>query len=775
MLKYLLYSILFISSYSLIGQGQLPIGGWEDYLPYKRGKWITESADAIYYATEFSVLKVNKADLNPTFIGKLEGLSDVGIDRLEYDKNNDQLIVIYTNSNIDIWTELEITNVPDIKNNRNIVGSKRIQDVHVYDENSAFLATSFGIVELNLKSLDFGSTIFTDVQVNDITSDGNLLYAATEQGIYTVAVKDNVNIADFSQWERLTDEVGLPDDYPAEFIEISGDRIYTVINEELLIAVASGNFEYTTNDEINEQDIAYLTKGNDKVIVGLESGSPQSKAMIIRDDGSIARVGQGCTNFSLHGIEDSDGRYWFADQWPDFRYTDNGGSNCQRLSYNTPKNSKVSDIALIDEQIFVATGGVDVENGYKLLDDLNFDGIYNYDGENWEILDSKSIPVIRDSTVYNMFQVEVGPDGDNVYFGSIYGGLLEYNLETKESKVWNESNSALLPVTGDEARQRVSGIAFDSDDNMWLNNLGAPRALVARNNEGTWFNYNVNPGGNLVQCKVDENDFVWSVIIGGNNGVLVYNPNRSLEDPTDDQQRIISSSNSEIQGEVNCVAVDLDGQVWVGTTTGPVIFDGGPNIFDSENRGTTRKVLQDSILAILLETEDIRSMAIDGANRKWFGTRNGIFVQSPDGETQIAQFTKENSPLFDNVVKVLEFDGKTGRMYVGTDAGVQVYRTETTLARNRHDTQVYSFPNPVKPEYEGDIYVKGLARDADVKITDLNGKLVYETTALGGIATWNGRDYNGRRAESGVYLVFSTGSVSFDTPEAFVTKILIVN
>jgi len=226
---------------------------------------------------------------------------------------------------------------------------------------------------------------------------------------------------------------------------------------------------------------------------------------------------------------------------------------------------------------------------------------------------------------------------------------------------------------------------------------------------------------------------------------------------------------------VTSLAVDRDGQVWVGTTSGPVIFDGGPNIFDIDNVGSRRKVLQDSIVAFLLETEDIRTIAIDGANRKWFGTRNGIFVQSPDGETQIAHFTEDNSPLFDNVVKVLRFDDDSGRMYVGTDAGVQVYRTETEVASNRHSSNVYTFPSPVRPDYEGDIYIKGLARDANVKITDLNGKLVHETQALGGLAKWNGEDYTGRRATTGVYLVWSTGTAAFDTPDSFVTKILIVN
>jgi len=182
--------------------------------------------------------------------------------------------------------------------------------------------------------------------------------------------------------------------------------------------------------------------------------------------------------------------------------------------------------------------------------------------------------------------------------------------------------------------------------------------------------------------------------------------------------------------------------------------------------------LQDSIAAFLLADVEIRAIAIDGANRKWFGSRNGIFVQSSDGITQELRFTTENSPLFDDNIIDLEFNTETGEMFIATNRGIQSYRTETTGARSRHSNEVFAFPNPIDPTYNGPIRIKGLARDAQVKITDINGIAVSEITALGGLATWDGKDLNGNRVASGVYLVFSTGAVSFDTPDSFVTKIL---
>ncbi|MBP9196177.1 MAG: regulator, partial [Saprospiraceae bacterium] len=226
--------------------------------------------------------------------------------------------------------------------------------------------------------------------------------------------------------------------------------------------------------------------------------------------------------------------------------------------------------------------------------------------------------------------------------------------------------------------------------------------------------------------------------------------------------------------KVNSLVVDLDGSIWVGTDRGPVVFDCG-DPFSESCRGNTRKVIVDGIPALLLRDEDILSIEVDGGNRKWFGTRNGIFVQSPDGITQEAKFDVRNSPLLDNKVTDLGFNTDSGEMFVISTGGIQSYKTETTGGGRSHSTNVYAFPNPVRPDYTGPIAIKGLVRDANVKITDINGRLVYETKALGGQAVWDGNDYNGVRAASGIYLVFSANENTSQSSDAFVTKIMIVN
>jgi hypothetical protein len=87
----------------------------------------------------------------------------------------------------------------------------------------------------------------------------------------------------------------------------------------------------------------------------------------------------------------------------------------------------------------------------------------------------------------------------------------------------------------------------------------------------------------------------------------------------------------------------------------------------------------------------------------------------------------------------------------------------------------YAYPNPVQPGYDGPIAIYGLARDANVKITDIAGNLVYEGQALGGQAVWNGRDYLGNRVKSGVYMIFATSEATFEEPDAIMVKIVILN
>jgi hypothetical protein len=166
--------------------------------------------------------------------------------------------------------------------------------------------------------------------------------------------------------------------------------------------------------------------------------------------------------------------------------------------------------------------------------------------------------------------------------------------------------------------------------------------------------------------------------------------------------------------------------------------------------------------------EQVQSIAVDGADRKWIGTKHGVWLISSDGEETIFHFTEQESPLLSDDVRKIAIDGTTGEVFFSTAKGICSFRSTATegSSENQH---VLVYPNPVPPGYTGQVAIKGLVENAIIKITELDGRLVYQTRALGGQAIWNGKDYKGRRVASGIYLVLITDS---NRKENLATKIV---
>ena len=225
--------------------------------------------------------------------------------------------------------------------------------------------------------------------------------------------------------------------------------------------------------------------------------------------------------------------------------------------------------------------------------------------------------------------------------------------------------------------------------------------------------------------------------------------------------------------EIQCIAEDHDGEIWIGTDKGIAVFYCSDQVLTASGCDAQQIFIeQDGHTQILLETELVTAIAVDGANRKWIGTQNsGVYLMSADGTKQIQHFTVDNSPLLSNEINSIAINPKTGEIYFGTVQGIISYRNDATEGLEDY-TNVYVFPNPVKPGYEGPIAITGLITNADVKITDINGTLVYQTKALGGQAIWYGKNFKGEKSHSGVYLVFCSNE---DGSKTFITKILLVN
>lgn len=769
MMRYFLLFYICFSVHILNGQFTTPIGGWTAHLPYQSARWVTQSDDKIIYSTEWSLLTIDKGDLSRQTISKVDGLSDIGIFRTQYDLFNDQLIIAYNSSNLDVVRGDEVINLPNIKTNQNIQGDRAIYDIHIVDAESALLATGFGIVELRLESLDFGFTA-RSLRMNAVTSTDGIYFAASDDGLYRYDSNTGTFAGDFNNWELLTTENGLPNIYEASDVINFNNELYAVIDGDLMYQDNSGQFESIFSPEPNEE-IQYISADGEHLLMGLRGDRNMSSVILLDQNRNPQLLNDGCINLTLYGIEDQSGRLWYADEWDLIRFNESAEGGCQQFTADSPFSEEVSDIVIQGGKAYIASGGIKDNFTYS----FSRKGVYVFDENDWNNINQNEYSIFRKDDILNFFRIAPHPDDNKLYLGTYWSGLVEFDQTTEDIVVYDQTNSSLQGAEGDEERERISGLTFDQDDNLWVANYAAPEPVSVLTPEGSWHSFDVGSTKNLANVIIDQSNNKWFPVFGISGGVLVLDHGDRIEDPTDDRYRFITPANSELTTNiVNDIAVDLEGSVWIATGEGPVIFDCGNDPFADDCTGRRIKVLQDSIAAFLLADVDIKTIEVDGANRKWFGSNTGIFVQSPSGDEEQLRFTEANSPLFDNTVIDLAYDGNSGDMWIGTNKGLQVYRTSTTSARRTHSSNVYSYPNPVPPEYKGPIAIRGLANEVDVKITDVNGKLVFETESLGGQAIWDGKDFLGQEVSTGVYLVFSSTTNLFSDPDSFVTKIMVV-
>jgi hypothetical protein len=275
------------------------------------------------------------------------------------------------------------------------------------------------------------------------------------------------------------------------------------------------------------------------------------------------------------------------------------------------------------------------------------------------------------------------------------------------------------------------------------------------------------------ELLIDNSNYKWGVIHEG--GLFVYNDNNTIENSTDDEYKILNTTlgNGNLPStNIRTIEKDIDGEIWIGSDQGIAVIYSPELAFTGYNFDAQQILIQEGEYGqYLLSSEKINCIEIDGANRKWIGTENsGLFLLSEDGTEEVLHFTKENSPIFSNKIIDICINHENGEVFIGTDLGLMSYRSDATVGEIKQN-KTFVFPNPVKENYRGNIAINKLVRDARVKITDINGNLVFETIANGGQANWDGMNYNNERVGTGVYLVFSTDENGY---EQAVSKILFI-
>ncbi len=773
--KVLLHAFLIVLlPHFLFSQNDLKIGEWRTHLPYRTGLSVTQADNDVYWATGLSVLKMNKTSLTIEKLDRLNTLTDVGASLVRFNKAAKTLFVAYENNNIDLIRtndNVKNLNLPDIKNNSSILGDKTIYDASFVND-TAYLACGFGISKLDMRRGEFVYTTFTKLKTYSVVVFEGKIWAATEGGIYNVSNDARLNLADFKVWTKLDAASGFPNQYTTKVLTVYDNKLYFDLNDSL--AVLQNNRPLSIRHETGFK-VQFLTAESQNLLVGFGNKDVFSngKTLIFNKNGTFKNVGGSCVNRPLGAVEDATGRIYFADQFNGYRFLNKAtDANCTVVEFDSPYSRESSDIAVTDTSAWVAFGGLtginprDNGEGFASLINgkwLNYNGLYTQ--------------ILNDSIISRDFHnVEINAKTGKVYAGSVQNGLVEL-VGSKVSKIYNASNSPISAASADPFRRRVTGLAFDKSGNLWVSNNLANNPVIVLKADGKWAKLSNVPASNIFQVIVDGSGIKWFIVSGSQSGILLYDEGKTIDDISDDKIRVLDNSNlpkEQQSASINYLVSDLNGEVWVGTSSGVCVFRCGSDPFRTSCNASLIVNSLGSINEYLLREKIVNVIAVDGANRKWFGTSSGLFVTSADGKTEILKFNTENSPLPSNNITSLAIR-PNGEVFIGTNKGLVSYRSNATEGGDfNNESKVLAYPNPVRPDYDGPIAIKGFTRDANVKIADVNGNVVFETRALGGQAIWQGRDFNGNRVATGVYLVLATNTKNLDAPDAVVTKILFV-
>ena len=455
------------------------------------------------------------------------------------------------------------------------------------------------------------------------------------------------------------------------------------------------------------------------------------------------------------------------------------------LNPGGPKNNNFAFMRLKNKKLYTVGGGyaagteLNRPATVQVLDTKDDEWIFLQDdvkgkyagteAGNWQFID--------------MLTVDVDPLDENHVFAGGRTGLYEY-YGTELKNYWNKDNSLLQSATSSNRYVIIAGMCYDNEGNLWMLQTGTPtNSIVELTKDGEWKSLPHQELSNgqsslfgLSRITEDSRGLLWFINAHWETPAFFsYNP--------ETDQIIINHRAFRNQDGINYasynphdITEDLDGNMWLSTMDGPFMLEAA-SVDDNDAYLTQVKVPRNdgtNYADYLLSGVNIRSMVIDGGNRKWFATTaNGVYVISADNLSQVAHFTTSNSPLLSDRIESIAIDNETGEVFIGTENGLCSYMSDATNAvESMEKDNVWAYPNPVVRGYDGLITVVGLSFDADVKILSTSGQLVAQGRSNGGTFTWNGRDRCGKRVACGIYLVAAATS---DGKKGTVCKIAIIN
>ena len=715
---------------------QVPMGDWRLHPSFLDTRLIESGKDYVYAASSRGFFRVNLQNADWERLSNMNGFHGREISCLTFNPERNVMVIGYADGFIDLLSqEKTITPVPGFYN-KLLQGDKRI--IHVsFEGKFAYVSTEFGILVIDVEKAEIKDSYTsigpggTTQAVYSTTISGDSIYAGLADGLIAAKYSNTVNLNDFSNWNRVyTGRVALQTTWFNNAVWFYTDTVLLKYQAGAVTSVSTGpNTPLRKLQVHNNELMVFRPKG----IVAIQSNGSQSTTTV---------------NVLQSGTVDAQGFRWFCTGFGGgaLKLTPQGEATFEP---NGPNNNSVFAMSKSGNNLYTTAGGLTITFGNA----FNPAGFYIYSDYRW--VSNPATPF--NNGMYDFTFVTYNPVTNKTYLGSQNNGILEMN-GTKGTNRFDDNNS---PLTRDAGTGfiRLSGMVADDKGNLWVTNYGASNPLLMMDRSNNWTVVGDFDEPFVKNITIDNNGYKWMILQNG--GVLVFNDNKTPTNPLDDRTIKLTTNNGLITNEVLSLAADQNGYVWIGTSQGLNVVTNTFEVF-TKPRIDRFVIDQDGDLGYLLGEESINDICVDGGNRKWFATNNGVFLAEPNGQEVLANYTVANSPLPDNKVYCIGQLSESGEVFFGTDAGIASYRSDASEASSSFK-EIRIYPNPVRPGYSGLITIDGLAQNAEIRITDAAGYLIYQTKANGGTATWPGTRLDGTKPNSGVLYVFGINEDGTET------------
>jgi hypothetical protein len=730
---------VFVFSLTYSHAQEIPIGTWRAHISYNSVYDITFGDNKVFASASNGVMAFDLSDKSVSNVNKVNGLSGSQITSIAFHETEKTLLISYADGMLDLIKDNEVTSFDRLKNSTTISGSKKLNAIQIYN-GFAYIAADFGVVIFDVKRgevketwRDLGAGGAT-LQINEIAFRGDSIFLATAKGVIAGDQRDN--LLDFNLWKRF-DQAAF--NTPIASVASFNGFIYAAMNGSGIYRYENGT--WTKEPYLQNLNYQSLFASSAHLLI-----AQQGQLWQLNTSAQLEEIVSDKLEFPNVAKEDNAGKLWIGDNVNGLLADMNGDFTSVIL--DGPSTSTTYRLSFSREKLFALPGGPNA-SGQPLRNPGKLDSFQNgmWENDEREMSDLTDVDLTTSET-----------------FIASFGYGLE-KISGNTSTILDESNSNLINLNPPARFVNISAIER-SGDGLWVANYGSPTSLHLLKNDGTWESHSfpITAARYPMDLLVDDYGYVWMILNPSQGGgILVY-------DREEDSYAYLTNAigaGGLPSKNVRSIASDRDGYIWVGTDQGVAYFIYPPDVFDP-GIDAIKPIFENRFL---LKDDKVTAIKVDGGNRKWMATERGVWLFDAVGEKDIYNFTAANSPLLSDLVRDVEIVPTTGEVFFATDAGIVSFRSGATSSESSFQA-VKIFPNPVTKEFSGLVGISGLATDAIVKITDVSGKLIWQTQANGGTATWNVQDYKGRRATTGIYLVFAATS---DGGESVVGKLAVID